>query len=183
MIFLMLRDIKEWVSTRLRLGVRSKSSSVARSGFTLVELLVVISIIGILAGLLLVNLSGVRERGRDTVRKSDLNQLKTALRLYYNDYQTYPASNGSDQIMGCGSEGITACTWGGDFGPDGTKYMQLPLDPLGGDYDYEQTNGGEGFILSAQLENLSDSQAESSQIGCGVASGSTTPGVFMVCTE
>lgn len=157
-----------------------------RKGFTLVELLVVISIIGVLAGLLLVNLSNVRERGRDTQRKSDLNQLKTALRLYFNDYQTYPADD-TAEILGCGPgnpEDHTGCTWGGDFTANGTKYMTLPADPIPtAQYRYEQLDGGTGFRLEADLENLSDAQIRESQLRCGATDETIVEGVFVVCTD
>lgn len=152
-------------------------------GFTLVELLVVISIIGILAALLLVNFSNVRERGRDSARKSDFSQLKTALRLYYNDFQSYPASD-DGVILGCGADGDTACPWGTEFSARGTKYIVLPSDPIGTvEYVYEQTAGGNGFILTAELENLSDPQANESQVRCGVTPGSEEAGVYMSCAD
>lgn len=158
-------------------------SSRNSSGFTLVELLVVISIIGVLAALLLVNLSNVRERGRDSARKSDLAQMRTALRLYYNDFQTYPAAQ-NGLIVGCGAGGDVACAWGEPFGVTGSSYMTLPADPVETQsYTYAQTDGGNGFRVSAQLENLSDPQAVESQTRCGVAAGSETPGVFMICAE
>lgn len=166
---------------------QSKASfpAATRQGFTLIELLVVISIIGILAALLLVNFSSIRERGRDSARKSDLSQIKTALRLYYNDYQTYPASD-DGVILGCGPDGDASCDWGDDFTANGNKYMSLPSDPLGTVghiYEYAQTSSGNGFTISAQLENMSDPQANESQRRCGVAEGFETPGVYMACAE
>lgn len=153
------------------------------SGFTLVELLVVISIIGVLAALLLVNLSNVRERGRDSARKSDLSQMRTALRLYYNDYQSYPAAE-NGLILGCGASADEACDWGGSFGATGATYMTLPADPIETQtYTYVQTDGGNGFRVTALLENLSDPQSVESQNRCGVAPGAEAPGVFMICAD
>lgn len=51
-------------------------------GFTLIELLIVISIIGLLSTLLLANMFGVREKGRDAIRKSDISQIQKALEIY-----------------------------------------------------------------------------------------------------
>jgi general secretion pathway protein G len=139
-----------------------------KEGFTLIELLVVISIIGILATLVLANLNAARERGRDAQRKSDLRSIQTALRLYYNDYGHYPASDSSNQIDGCGSTGTTVCTWGSQWQAGVTTYMPiLPHDPLSGqDYFYFQNNS-DSYILRACLENASDKQGQTeSGIDC-----------------
>lgn len=53
-------------------------------GFTLIEMLVVISLIGILAALALVSFSSSQKQARDTTRKSDLRQYQTALEMYGN---------------------------------------------------------------------------------------------------
>src|SRR3989304_7925641 len=81
-----------------------------KKGFTLIELIVVISIIGVLSTLIINNLNDARSRARDTKRKQELSGLKIALRLYYNDYQTYPAADaGNGDILGCGATGTDTC--------------------------------------------------------------------------
>lgn len=133
-------------------------------GFTLIELIVVISIIGVLSSLIINNLNDARARARDTKRKQELSSLKTALRLYYNDYQTYPAAPaGNDDILGCGANGTTACGGtGADFSTTGTVYMkQLPEFSY-----YSQDDNGDGFTLKTTLENLSDQDLTLSQSRC-----------------
>lgn len=60
-------------------------------GFTIVELLIVIVVIGILAALVLNSFQGVQARARDTERRTDINAVTTQLEVYYNDNGGYPA--------------------------------------------------------------------------------------------
>ena len=61
-----------------------------KKGFTLVELLVVIVIIGLLSTLAIVALNSARAKARDAKRVSDIKQLQTAYELYFNDQNKYP---------------------------------------------------------------------------------------------
>ena len=63
------------------------------AGFTLVELLVVVAIIAILAGLLLPALSRSKSAADSAKCKSNLRQLSTGLSLFVNDFQVYPLYN------------------------------------------------------------------------------------------
>lgn len=136
-------------------------------GFTLIELLVVISVIGILAAVLLVNFVGVRGRAGDAAKKSNARQLKTALRLYYNDYQVYPGVSGT-LIAGCGGAGTAACSVGESFsaGTANSIYMnQIPV----GTYYYSD---GVGFLVMTKLENGADAEIAASQARCDVTNRS-----------
>ena len=63
-----------------------------QAGFTIIELLIVIAIIGILATLVLTNFQGAQAKGRDTVRKNDINSLYQKLEEFYNERGGYPDS-------------------------------------------------------------------------------------------
>lgn len=134
-----------------------------KPGFTLIELLVVISIIGTLVGLIVNNMADARARARDAKRKSGLSQLKTALRLYYNDYQHYPTGAGTT-FNGCGPDGSDVCPEAGIFSAgsgDSTIYMrEIPAD-----IQY-QSAGEDSFTTKAVLENASDPDILSSQLAC-----------------
>lgn len=59
-------------------------------GFTIVELLIVIVVIGILATLVIVTFTGIKEKARDSKRKNDINAIAAALETYNSDKNTYP---------------------------------------------------------------------------------------------
>ena len=139
-----------------------------KKGFTLIELLVVISIIGTLVGLIVNNLTDARARARDARRKSELSQLKTALRLYYNDYQKYPDQGLGQTIYGCGPQGDEDCGDGGSFsaGTEPTIYMKT----LPAEVKY-YSDGEDAFIAKTELENASDPDITTAQAACPILAG------------
>ncbi|MFA5927035.1 MAG: type II secretion system protein [Patescibacteria group bacterium] len=66
--------------------------------FTLIELLIVVAIIGILATVSLANLSNARSKARDSKRIANIKQTSTALALYYDSNNQYPAGTASRYI-------------------------------------------------------------------------------------
>lgn len=129
-----------------------------RKGFTLIELLVVVSIIGILIGISLVALGGARAGGRDTKRRSDLEQIRSGLELFRADCGKYPASiTFGSAFTGDGS--ISAC-------PGTNIYMQtVPRDPQTTNYTYYYTGSTTAYTLCAYLETGSGTVS-----GCGSCS-------------
>ncbi len=61
-----------------------------QSGFTIVELLIVIVIIGILAGLVITTFVGIQARARDSERQTDINSIQKQVEAYYADKGFYP---------------------------------------------------------------------------------------------
>jgi type II secretion system protein G len=59
-------------------------------GFTIVELLIVIVVIGILAALVIVTYAGIQQRARDTERKTDIKGIQGQLEAYWADKAKYP---------------------------------------------------------------------------------------------
>ena len=147
---------------------------IKQQAFTLIELLVVIAVIGVLVAVILPNMIGVRERARDTSRKNDLTQLKTALRLYYNDYNAYPAV--------CGTKFCCdAPTGSASCGDSFTVVDEVYMKEIPADFTYTQPDGNDGFLLSIILENASDTDIAASATRCGISS--PTENTFYVCED
>lgn len=72
----------------------------SRSGFTIVELIIVIAVIGILASITVVAFNGAQQRARDNKRVSDLQAIADAMELYRTKY-----GNDIQTGSGCGSSG------------------------------------------------------------------------------
>lgn len=91
-------------------------------GFTLIELLVVIAIIILISGLVIINVSKARVKGRDSKRISDLRSIQGALELFFEANKGYPKPDGGFQI---GSDVSTVMdAWRGpslNWIPDGAK--------------------------------------------------------------
>ena len=134
-----------------------KNTNLFQAGFTLIELLVTISIIGALSALLVTNFIGARSRAADAKKKSELQSLKSALRLYYNDNQNYPAGSG---LINPGSGNLLP----GDAFTDGgtTTYMKA----LPASYWYYASSPFDSFVLYAKLSNLSDEDIQDSFTKC-----------------
>lgn len=129
-------------------------------GFTLMELLVVMVLLGILVALGLTNFRGSQAKSRDSRRKSELRQIALTMETYFNDKGKYPDDDGAGHIMACAPDDVTKCDWGTEWKDSkGTVYMiMLPADPGNYVYYYDAlgaTNGS--YQLYARLENTLDS--------------------------
>jgi len=131
-----------------------------RSGFTMIELLIVIVIMGILSAIGLGTFTSSQMKARDSKRKSDLRTIGDALEVYYNDYGNYPVGDSGD-IIGCGPQAEVdkvACVAGQIWKntTNETTYMvQMPEDPSGGKYYYISLDGS-SYQIYAHLENDKD---------------------------
>ncbi len=111
-----------------------------RAGFTLIELLVVIAIIGILASIIVANLSNTQSKARDARRMSDLDAIKKALILYSADHGGYPVSVSTTTLDG--TDGVSSALVAGRFIPG------VPKDPKSPTYDYEYSSDASGNVFS-----------------------------------
>jgi len=147
-----------------------------RKGFTLMEVMITIIIIGILSTLGISTFQSTQKKSRDLNRKAGLTAVTKALEQYMSDKGQYPASSPDGRILWCGTSDApdsTACSWGDPLtdvtsaGEEKTVYMpSLPKEMVNGQtYFYEavETDGKvKGYKLYARLENDKDADIPTS---------------------
>jgi general secretion pathway protein G len=143
-----------------------KQRNAASRGFTLIEVLVVVVILGILAGLIVPRIMDAPDKARVTAAKSDVQSIMSALKMYRLDNGTYPSSE----------QGLQALVKKPEIGDIPRNYKpggyleHLPKDPWGSDYQYlnpgihgevdvfsfgaDRQPGGEGYNADIGSWNL-----------------------------
>jgi len=127
-------------------------------GFTLIEMLIVVAIIAILAGVVLTGVRGFQANARDTRRVGDMRNAQNWLELYFNRCGHYPgAANCAVLNHGGGGAGTSWGTLTTALEGQGIT-SNVPEPPSGGfDYLYESVGSGTNvnlsYVLGAQLEN------------------------------
>jgi general secretion pathway protein G len=136
------------------------ASRTAQRGFTLIELMVVLVIIGVLAALIVPNVIERADDARVTAARTDINNLMQALKLYRLDNQRYPtAEQGLQSLLTRPTTGPAAPNW--------KPYVEkLPNDPWGHPYQYMNPGiKGEIDVLSFGADGQSGGEGKNADIG------------------
>lgn len=104
-----------------------RGGKLLRRAFTLVELMVVIVIIGLLAGATSMSVRSYLIRGKQSVARMEIAKIAQALDTYYTAYDKYPTTD----------QGLRVLVEESDEFPDGL-INKIPKDPWGNDYAYVQ---------------------------------------------
>ncbi len=154
-------------------------------GFTLIELMVAISIIAVLSTIGMVAYSKVQLLGRDARRKQDLRAIAQALEIFYQQNKRYPCNNTTWSSWSYSTDSdpwlkdLNTCTGGSTINLTPDYLNKLPVDPInsgsplatGTGYGYAYYSGdyraetgslscpsgtGSSYTLVARLENTQD---------------------------
>ena len=142
-----------------RLAVRQAIRNLQR-GFTLIELMVVLVIIGILAALIVPNVLDRADDARATAAKTDVNNIMQALKLYKLENQRYPTAEQ-------GLQALVARPTVGAIPPNWKPYLEkLPNDPWSRQYQYLNPGiKGEIDVMSFGADGQAGGEGKNADVG------------------
>lgn len=125
-------------------------------GFSLVELMVVLIILGLLVAIVVPKASKFLKKGQTEAAKAQVQQLETALRSYYGDMGRYPATDEGLKALIENPDG--SANWAGPY----LEKNQVPKDPWKNDYIYKcpGTRKPDDFDLSSKGQDGQEETAD-----------------------
>lgn len=132
----------------------------AQRGFTLIELMVVLVIIGVLGALIVPNLLDRADDARRTAARTDITNIMQALKLYRLDNQRYPTTEqGLQSLVARPTSGPQPNNW--------KPYIEkLPNDPWGNPYQYLNPGiKGEVDVMSLGADGQPGGEGNNADIG------------------
>jgi prepilin-type N-terminal cleavage/methylation domain-containing protein len=146
-----------------------------KRGFTLVELMIAIAIMALLTGIITVNLTKSRAKGRDAKRISDIGQLQLALELYFDRCNKYPGVDDVGNSQFTIDWASTCQTQSGATITLNTFITTAPIPPTGSGeivYKYMVPNDGSApdsnptdYMLGTTLESYNEVLKDDMDVG------------------
>ncbi|MCU1765679.1 general secretion pathway protein G [Pseudomonas protegens] len=132
-------------------------------GFTLIEIMVVVVILGVLAALVVPQIMSRPDQAKATAAQSDIHAIAMALDIYRLDNHQYPSSQQGLQALVSKPSGSPAAR---NWNPDG-YLKRLPVDPWGNGYQYRVpgTKGGSYDLFSFGADGKLGGEGVNSDIG------------------
>lgn len=177
------RGLVTGLAKSIEVNARMKNINImthTRKGFTIVELLIVIVVIGILAAITIVAYNGIQARGRDSKRVSDLTSIKKALELYHVDKGGYPLCySNATYTPGGTTEGCLTSASGLTAALVPAYLSSIPTAPSGSSYcgNYFYAMGYKKTSEVASTGNLTDNY----MIGTVLESKTSPTGIDWGC--
>jgi len=152
-----MRFHKQFSLIAARLGRRQ--SGVGESGFSLIELLIVMIILGLLASLVGPRMFGKLGMAKQKTAKTQIEMLMSALDSYRLDMGSYPSSQDGLEALVSGS----GDKWDGPYLPKG---KEVPKDPWDNPYIYQNPGEhGEVDIISYGADGQAGGEGENADVG------------------
>lgn len=136
-----------------------KERCMRQAGFTLIEVMVVVVIIGILAGLIVPNVMGRTDQANVTAAKGDLKSIASALEMYRLDNHVYPdTQQGLEALVSRPSPAMVG------WNPEG-YLRRVPTDPWGRPYLYLSPGIGAAFeVISLGADGAEGGQGTNADL-------------------
>jgi prepilin-type N-terminal cleavage/methylation domain-containing protein len=118
-----------------------------KKGFTLIELMVVIAIIGLLSAIVFANLITSRSKAQNVIRLQDVRSYMTVFELYLDDHGYYPYPGNTGTAHCVGAYPIGYCSWFGQVPQDNVvnSLISQYIPNLPGDNNYIDVSGTNVF--------------------------------------
>jgi general secretion pathway protein G len=143
------------------LNTMRRAAAASQSGFTLLEMLVVLLIIGLLAGLIGPQLMGRVDISRQTAAETQSRMLKSALDTMRLDIGRYPTKDeGLAMLTAAPADERVARKWRGPYLSE-----ELPADPWGAPYQYEPLNANTVALYSLGADGEAGGEDINADVG------------------
>ncbi|SAL48674.1 general secretion pathway protein G [Caballeronia peredens] len=150
-----------WTQRRMQIQ-QAQAQGRRQRGFTLIEIMVVIAILGILAALIVPKIMSRPDEARRVAAKQDIGTIMQAMKLYRLDNGRYPTQEqGLRALIEKPSTEPVPNNW-----KDGGYLERLPADPWGGQYQYLNPGvHGEIDVFSYGADNKAGGEGNDADVG------------------